>query len=37
VPDDEGVSMQLLLGYMGLANALAVGPVLIFMVRKKDS
>ena len=33
IADDECASMQLLLGYMGLVNALVLSPVLILMVR----
>lgn len=33
VTDDESASMQLLLGYMGVVNAVSLLPVLIFMVR----
>ena len=32
VQDDENASMQLLLGYMGLVNALILSPILLFMV-----
>ena len=32
VMDDESASMQLLLGYMGLVNALILSPILLFMV-----
>ena len=32
VTDDENASMQLLLGYMGVVNAVSLLPVLIFMV-----
>lgn len=34
IADDECASMQLLLGYMGLVNALVLSPVLVLMVRK---
>lgn len=33
IPDDEGISMQLLLGYIGLINAVVAFPVLMTMVR----
>ena len=32
VPDDESISMQLLLGYIGLINAILTLPALIIMV-----
>ena len=32
VPDDNGVSMQLLLGCIGAVNAVVLSPVLLFMV-----
>ena len=32
IPDDEGVSMQLLLGYIGLLNAVFLAPILIVLV-----
>lgn len=31
IPDDEGISMQLLLGYIGLINAITLSPVLIVL------
>ena len=32
ITDDESASMQLLLGYLGLVNAISLFPMLIFMV-----
>jgi solute carrier family 35, member F5 len=32
IPDDEGISMQLLLGYIGIINAVIAAPVLIVML-----
>ena len=32
IPDDEGISMQLLLGYIGAINAVMAFPVLLAMV-----
>ncbi len=34
VPDDSQVSMQLLLGYIGLINAVILTPALVIMVRE---
>ena len=33
VQDDNSASMQLILGYMGLVNALVLSPILLLMVR----
>ncbi len=33
IRDDESVSMQLLLGYIGLFNAVLLSPVLVALVR----
>lgn len=35
IPTDDGISMQLLLGYIGLFNALMLSPVLIVMIAMK--
>lgn len=32
IPDDNGISMQLLLGYVGLINVIFLAPVLICLV-----
>lgn len=37
IADDECASMQLLLGYMGLVNALVLSPVLLLMVSHQSS
>lgn len=36
VPDDNGVSMQLLLGCIGAVNAVVLSPVLLIMVTTID-
>jgi len=31
IPDDDGISMQLLLGYVGLINVICLSPILLFL------
>jgi hypothetical protein len=32
IPDDDGISMQLLLGYVGLINVVVLSPLLVILV-----